>query len=158
MSVLILFLLLPLGDVPGDIEAEVTRVWDGDTVHVRYAGEIHSVRYIGVDTPEVYFGVQCYGREASQANKDLVQGQTVRLVRDVRQYDDNERLLRYVYLLDGTFVNAELVEGGYARAREYPPDTAQAELFASLELQARADRRGMWAVCWQWVSLPRLGR
>ena len=144
VTALALLLAFPLGDVPADVLVEVVKVSDGDTIRILWDGQDYPVRYIGVDTPEVYFGLQCYGREASQANKDLVKDQTVRLVRDVRQYDDFDRLLRYIYLLDGTFVNAELVEGGYARAREYPPDTAQAGLFASLELQARVERRGMW--------------
>jgi endonuclease YncB( thermonuclease family) len=61
-------------------------------------------------------------------------------------------LLRYVYLLDGTFVKAELVAGGFARAEAYAAE------FADLEQGARMDRRGMRAVCWQWVESPRVGR
>ena len=77
---LALLLAFPLGDVPGDIVAEVVKVSDGDTIRILWDGQDYPVRYIGVDTPEVYFGLQCYGREASQANKDMVKRQLVRLL------------------------------------------------------------------------------
>lgn len=112
--ILLLVLLLPSGDVPPDVEARVTRVVDGDTIWIEYSGQPYKVRYIGVDTPEVYFGVQCYGPEASQANKSLVDAQMVRLVKDTSAVDHYGRLLRYVYLGD-VFVNVELMEHGYAR-------------------------------------------
>src|SRR5690606_4359159 len=62
--------------------ATVINVVDGDTIDVLIDGEEYRVRYIGVDTPEVYGGVDCFGPEASQANKDLVDGQTVELEKD----------------------------------------------------------------------------
>ncbi len=67
------------------------------------------VRYISVDTPEIHHpmkGVEHYGREAAEANRKLVDGKTVRLEFDVQQLDRYGRFLAYVYLEDGTFVNA----------------------------------------------------
>jgi endonuclease YncB( thermonuclease family) len=58
--VLAMLLVLPLGDVPADVFAEVVKVTDGDTIRVVYQGAPYNVRYIGVDTPEVFFAVQCY--------------------------------------------------------------------------------------------------
>jgi len=69
------------------------------------------VRYIGVDTPEIHhpmIGVEPFGKEASEANRKLVDGKTVSLEFDVEQRDRYGRLLAYVFLKDGTFVNAWL--------------------------------------------------
>lgn len=119
-------------------QASVTRVIDGDTIDVRLGGQIYRIRYIGVNTPER--DETCY-TEATAANTALVQGQTVTLVRDVSNTDVHGRLLRYVYVGEA-FVNAELVAGGYAEARAYPPDTAQQRYLDSLERAARAAGRG----------------
>ncbi len=81
----------------------------------------------------------CYN-DATQANADLVEGKTVWLVRDVSDTDHYGRLLRYIYVGD-TFVNAELVRGGWAESGYYPPDTAQVDYFDQLE--AAAKRNGL---------------
>ena len=118
--------------------ATVTRVIDGDTIDVRLDGATARVRYIGVNSPERE--ETCY-RDATAANAALVQGQRVTLVRDVSNTDRYGRLLRYVYVGE-TFVNAELVAGGYAESRSYPPDTAQQPYLDSLERAAKAAGRG----------------
>jgi micrococcal nuclease len=112
----------------------VTRIIDGDTIDVQIDGASYRVRYTGVNTPER--DEPCY-EEASAANAALVQDQSVTLVKDVSETDVYGRLLRYVYV-GNTFVNAELVAEGYAEAVVYPPDTAYADTFASLEASARA--------------------
>jgi len=112
----------------------VTAVIDGDTIDVRLGGAVKRVRYIGMNTPES--NQPCY-REATNANATLVSGKTVRLVKDVSETDRFGRLLRYVYVGE-VFVNAALVEQGYAEAVEYPPDTTQAVYLESLETKARA--------------------
>lgn len=83
------------------VEAQVVHVVDGDTIDVNLGGQIFRVRYIGVDTPETVHpsrSVECMGREASAFNTQLVQGQTVRLEKDVSETDRYGRLLRYVYV------------------------------------------------------------
>lgn len=155
-----LWLVLAIGCKEGDgraapepaeregIEAPVERVVDGDTIRVRYEGRSERVRYIGVDTPETRHprkGLEPYGREATEANRRLVEGRRVRLVFDVQERDRYGRLLAYVYLPDGTFVNARLVQQGYARVLTVPPNVRHAELFGRLERQAREERRGLWA-------------
>lgn len=154
---LLFFLLSPQADLPPDILAEVVRITDGDTIRVLYQGQEYPVRYIGANTPEVYFGLECYGREASQANKRFVEGQTVRLIRDVRERDDFGRLLRYVYVGE-VFVNAELIRQGYAYAKAYPPDTRYAALFEELADLARREKAGLWMACYHWSSLPLLAK
>jgi endonuclease YncB( thermonuclease family) len=122
--------------------ATVIDVIDGDTIDVRFGdGREARVRYIGVNTPER--GEPCFG-EARDANAALVAGRTVTLVTDRSDTDRNGRLLRYVYAGE-TFVNAQLVRDGYAEARRYPPDTAQAELLEALEAEARAANRNCYA-------------
>ena len=126
--------------VGGGELAKVTQIVDGDTINVSLNGIEYPVRYIGMDTPER--GQPCF-QEASAANAILTQYQTVRLVKDVSETDQYNRLLRYVYVGE-VFVNAELVKQGWARAAEFPPDTAYAGLFASLEAEARAQGLGCW--------------
>jgi len=102
------------------------------------------VRYIGIDTPEIYPQLEPFGREAWQANRKLVEGREVRLERDMSETDKYGRLLRYVYV-DGVFVNAELVKQGLARAKAYPPDTKYQDYLEKMETEAREAGRGMWA-------------
>jgi micrococcal nuclease len=125
----------------------VARVVDGDTIELANG---QKVRYLGMDTPETVNPkkpVQCFGKEASNYNKNLVGGQYVRLVRDVEDKDKYGRLLRYVYMEDGTFVNLTLVTQGYAYAYTYPPNVAHAKEFVAAQAQARTEKLGLWASC-----------
>jgi micrococcal nuclease len=133
------------------LEGRVTRVVDGDTIHVRVDGRREKVRYIGVDTPEsVKPGspVECFGKAAAAANRRLVDGERVRLRLDAEPRDRFGRLLAYVHRRrDGVFVNAALVRHGFATTLTIPPNVAHAELFGRLQRQARAAGRGLWRAC-----------
>lgn len=125
----------------------VAEVVDGDTVRL---ADDSLVRYIGVDTPETVHPkkpVQCFGKEASAFNHALVEGKPVRLVRDISDTDTYGRLLRYVYLEDGTLVNLALVAQGYAHAITYPPDIAHAAEFRDAQTAARTAGLGLWGSC-----------
>jgi len=125
------------------------RVVDGDTIDVLIGGEKMRLRYIGIDTPETVDPrrpVGCFGKEASARNRELVEGKTVGLEKDVSETDRYGRLLRYVWL-EGRMVNARLVEEGYATASTFPPDVRYSDLFASLQAQARDRGRGLWGAC-----------
>ena len=125
-------------------EAVVERAVDGDTV-VLSTGE--RVRYIGVDTPELHHPkkpVEAYAREAKEFNRKLVEGKAVRLEFDVERHDKYGRLLAYVYLPEGTFVNAELVRQGYAHTLTIPPNVKYADLFVKYQQEARENNRGLW--------------
>lgn len=128
---------LPDGD-----RARVTWVTDGDTIEVTANGRDYRVRYIGVDSPE---REEPFYQEATDLNIDLVKDETVILVRDVSETDQYGRLLRYVYLPDGTFVNAEMIGQGMARLVTFPPDVAQTDYLKSLQDEARRAGRGMWS-------------
>jgi len=135
-----LLLLLCGCAAPADT-VKVVEVIDGDTTTIEGG---YRVRYIGIDTPEVYPVAEDFGIEAWEANRDLVEGKEVRLERDVSETDRYGRLLRYVYV-DGIFVNAELLRLGLAEAKAYPPDTKYQDYFEELEAEAREAERGMWA-------------
>ena len=125
----------------------VTRVIDGDTIELETQ---QKVRYIGINSPESVDprrSVQCFGLEASAYNKQLVEGKKVKLVKDVSDTDKYGRLLRYVYLEDGTFVNLALVQNGYARASTFPPDVKFANIFKEAEREARENKAGLWSLC-----------
>jgi micrococcal nuclease len=128
----------------------VVRVVDGDTVIVRGpGGSTEDVRLIGIDTPETVDPrrpVGCFGPEASAYAKHLLTGRRVLLRYDRELHDRYGRLLAYVYLR-GKFVNAALVELGYARTMSIPPNTAHAGELASLERRAALDGRGLWGAC-----------
>lgn len=128
--------------VPAAAGATVTRIIDGDTIEVAINGVNYRLRYIGMDTPE---RGQPFFAAATEANRLLVEGQTVTLVKDVSETDRYGRLLRYVYLPDGTFVNAELVAQDYAQVATFPPDVTHQDLFITLEREAREAGRGLWA-------------
>ncbi len=126
----------------------VTRVIDGDTIEVDIAGTIYKVRYIGIDTPELDDTRAEYcalAQEATRFNRQLVEGETVRLEKDVSETDKYGRLLRYVYV-DDIFVNAELVRQGFAWAKVYEPDTKYQNTLEEAEAEARQDEIGIWQV------------
>ncbi len=123
----------------GPDESLVVRVIDGDTVELADGSR---VRYLCIDTPER--GEPFYA-EASERNRELVDGKGVRLEPGVEDIDKYGRLLRYVYV-DDVFVNAELVSGGYARTLIFDEDEPHAELLRQLEAEAKAANRGLWAL------------
>ena len=135
---------LPRGQL---VEAKVVRVVDGDTIQVDINGYLYKVRYIGIDTPETVHPtkpVEYFGKEASEKNRELVEGKTVLLEKDVSEVDKYGRLLRYVWV-DDMMVNAELVRLGYAQVVTYPPDVKYQEYFVQLQREAQEGGLGLWA-------------
>ncbi len=133
------------------LEGTVSRLVDGDTIHVALAGRVEKVRYIGVNTPEIHHprkGAEPGGREALEVNRRLVEGRVVRLEPDVQQRDRYGRLLAYVWVSgpDGreVMVNAELVRLGYAQVMTIPPNVRYTSTFLALQRQARDEHRGLW--------------
>ncbi len=123
----------------------VKRVVDGDTIELENK---EKVRYIGINTPESVDPrrkVECFGKEASIYDKELVEGKRVRLVKDVSDRDMYGRLLRFVYLEDGTFVNEVLIREGYAFVSTYPPDVTNQDVFRQAEREAKNEKRGLWS-------------
>jgi micrococcal nuclease len=136
----------------------VKRAVDGDTLLLE-SGE--RVRLIGIDTPEMHESKKLYrdserskqdiktiqdlGKRSAEFTRNLVEGKPVRLEFDVDRYDKYKRLLAYVYLVsDGTFVNAKIIEEGYASVMTYPPNVKHTDEFVKLYREARENNRGLW--------------
>ena len=116
----------------------VTRVIDGDTLEM---ADGSLVGYLCIDAPAA--GEPLYD-EATERNRQLVQGKVVELVSGLMGVDQSGRQLRYVYV-DGALVNAVLVGEGLARITVSDEDELHAELLRDLEAQAREKGRGIWA-------------
>jgi len=135
----------------------VVKVIDGDTLKLENGQRL---RLIGIDTPEMHQSNKLYrdaqrsrqdirtiqelGRQAYLFTKNLAEGRRVRLEFDVEKEDKYGRLLAYVYLPDGTFLNAKIIEEGYATPLTIPPNVKYAQLFLNLYRQARENKRGLW--------------
>jgi micrococcal nuclease len=132
--------------------AVVTRVIDGDTLAADIDGDDEHVRLIGIDTPESVARDrpdECYGKEASERLRALLPvGSPIRLERDVEPRDQYDRLLAYVYRAsDGLFVNATLVDEGFAEAKAFAPNTTLQQDFLAAENRAHAAGKGFWGAC-----------
>jgi len=156
------FRSLVAGPPPKDIPQKggfiyVERAVDGDTLKLANGKR---VRLIGIDTPEVHYStkllkdaershkdiktIQEMGQRASDFTKRLVEERKVRLEFDIEKRDRYGRLLAYAYLEDGTFVNAKIVEEGYAQVMTIPPNVKYADRFLKMEREARENSRGLW--------------
>jgi len=126
---------------------KVVRIVDGDTFEIK-GGQ--KVRMIGIDTPEsVHPDAEKnteFGKLASEFTKSKIEGKNIKLVKDVSETDKYGRLLRYVYLEDGTFFNELLVKEGYAKVSTYPPDVKFADVFVKAEQYARENDKGLWGI------------
>lgn len=148
---------IPIGRSSNYSNILVKRVVDGDTILLEN-GE--RVRLIGIDTPEMHDSgkllrdskrsqqsaseIKAMGRRSYEFTKKLAEGKVVSLEFDVERYDKYKRLLAYVYLKDGTFVNAQIIKEGYASLMTYPPNVKYADLFLKLYREARENKRGLW--------------
>ncbi len=133
----LLLLVLASQSLPAE-QLVVKKVSSGERVKLS-SGE--KIRYIGVDAPadgDFFF------EECRQANKNLVGGKQITIEYDVRRKDGNGDLLGYVYAGDA-FVNAQLLKNGFGIVYITPPNQKYADLFISLQKEARKNRRGIWA-------------
>lgn len=124
---------------------------DGDTITVAVDGKKEKVRLIGVDTPEKNDPrkpLQCYAKAASAFTASKVKGQKVRLETDSESdtRDRYGRLLRFVYLQDGTLLNKQIVSEGYGFAMTGFAHTKMNE-FKTAQAEAEAAHKGLWGEC-----------
>jgi len=122
----------------------VKRVIDGDTIQL---GNGEMIKLIGVDTPETKHPqkpVEYYGKEAYTFTRKMVEGQQVRIEYAQQKKDKYGRTPAYVYLTDGTFLNAEIIKQGYGHAYIAFP-FKYLEQFRQYEKDARNNKLGLWA-------------
>jgi micrococcal nuclease len=118
-------------------------VIDGDTIAIELNGQTERVRLIGINTPERGKSPQFFAEEAYAFTKSMAEGKKVRLEYDAESRDEYERLLAYVYLEDGTFLNAEIIKQGYSPAFTKYPFRFMDD-FKTYQKEAERDHRGMW--------------
>jgi micrococcal nuclease len=129
----------------------VIRVVDGDTFKVGINGVTETVRIVGVNTPETVDPrqpVECFGKEASAKAKEILNGQNVRFEKDTTQQDRDRynRLLRFVFLENGTDVGLKLIQEGYAQESLYSDKPhVYREQYLAAQQEARQNKRGLWA-------------
>jgi micrococcal nuclease len=134
---------------PNTATSTVTYVVDGDTFYMNDStGHNLKVRLIGIDAPETRNNAHgpkgLYAQEAKAWLKERILGQTIRLELDVQRLDKYGRTLAYVFLPDGTFINAELIKTGCAVLYTVPPNVKYADSFYRLQRQARDSGVGLW--------------
>ena len=132
------------------IEAEVIRVVDGDTIEVEVEGETMIVGYIGIEAPEVnhrMLGTEPFGEEALARNREIVEGKTVLLEKDIFESDREGRHLRYVYIGD-LMVNALLLYEGLVQTDDSARALKYGEVIYELQNRAILQRRGGWKNTW----------
>jgi endonuclease YncB( thermonuclease family) len=118
----------------------VLSITDGDTFRASVNGISEPIRLIGIDTAETG---SCLADAATAYLGSLIAGKSVRLISDVSDRDQFDRLLRYV-MIGGVIVNAELVRQGLAVAVQFPPDTFTAPLLEAAQVEAQSAGRGQW--------------
>lgn len=131
--------------------AKVLKVIDGDTIDVKIIkGSKKRIRLIGIDTPEVYGGTDCWGPQASTwLKKRLPRGTRVQLTSDPSQdlEDRYNRLLRYVHK-GGTDMNKAQVRAGNAKVYVYDNDPFQrTKAYKSAQSKAKRANAGLWGGC-----------
>ncbi len=129
----------------------VLKVIDGDTIDVKIDEKMERLRLIGIDTPEAVDykkTVQCFGEEASAKARELLNGKKVRLEADRTQGERDKygRLLRYVFLQDGTNFNEFMIKEGYAHEYTYKGNPYKyQQQFIDAQREARENKKGLWA-------------
>lgn len=129
---------------------QIVKVIDGDTISVNINGKIEAIRLIGIDSPESVDPrkpVQCFGKEASEKAKEVLTGKKVSLEYDPTQGDKDKykRLLRFVFLEDGTNFNKFMISEGFAHEYTYSTVYKYQTEFRTAEKEARENSKGLWA-------------
>lgn len=136
--------------------AKVTKVTDGDTIHIQYEdpndGSIRedTVRILNIDTPEVHGpkAVQEFGPDASDFAKEVLNNKLVDIEPSAKKnpYDNYGRLLAYVFV-DGKLYEEMIVKEGLARiAYVYEPDTKYMNELEAAESYAQENKLGIWSI------------
>ncbi len=143
--------------VKSDTYYPVTYVVDGDTFKINASQDeatqkIVTIRVLGINTPETVDprkSVECYGPEASQAGRDVLNGHKVKLTfspnRELK--DKYDRYLAYVYRDDGLFYNEYMLKNGFAKEYTFGTPYSMQSEFRGIEKEARGAKVGLWSAC-----------
>ncbi len=143
--------LMDDGEVPAEsdlLQAQVVEVIDAETIVIEVDGVRQTVRYLGVDVPT---GDACYAAEAAEANRALVEGQTVILERQATDVDARGNWVRDVWVTneagEPVLASQQLVASGAAEADISHPNSRFAGWLESSEAGARNAGDGIWGAC-----------
>ena len=144
LQFLVLGGLLLYSGVSADNWYTVRWVDDGDSIVLQ---DGRHVRYIGINAPEIQHGdrpAEPFGYKAKSLNKKFVYQKKVRLEYDREKKDRYGRVLAYVYLRNGTFINAEMISQGAAYFLYLRPNTKYTELLIKQQQNAMRAGLGLW--------------
>ena len=130
-------------------DATVTRIVDGDTIHVDLDGRDTTIRIIGIDTPEKdgpYTDEGCFGQEATRYTEQALAGRDVQLEFDVDRTDRYDRTLAYVWVGNELF-DERILEDGYAVLLTVPPNVRYVDRLTQAQRAGREAGAGLWGAC-----------
>jgi micrococcal nuclease len=127
----------------------VVMVVDGDTIKVKIRNTVETIRLIGINTPETKDPrkpVECFGKEAFEHAKKLLEGKKVKLKSDKTQQnrDKYDRMLRYVWIGGNELVNHMMIADGYAFEYTYETPYLYQKEFQEAQKDAKEAQRGLW--------------
>ncbi len=129
--------------------AKITKVVDGDTMHISYDDRKETIRLLLVDTPETVDPnkeVQPFGPEASKYAHEILDDKDVSIEIDVSERDKYGRLLCYLWI-DGKMFNEMLRVKGLARvAYVYPPNIKYVDQYRDTQKGAQLAGMGIWSI------------
>ena len=143
----IVLLTVPFCLFSEQIQGNVVRVLDGDTIEVLQDRTPVRIRLINIDAPEKK---QPFGRWSTNQLKSLIAGQPVTVT--YTQTDRYGRVLGRVVTTNGIEANRYMVQNGAAWVYDqYNTDPS----LPALQREARAQKRGLWADSqpvppWEW--------
>jgi micrococcal nuclease len=139
-----IFVILSTQCSPAQTWHTVKWVDDGDTI-ILTTGQ--RIRYLGINAPEIDHKdrkAQPFGYRARSFNKNLLVNRRIRLELDVERYDQYGRMLAYLFLPDGSFVNSRLLQDGLAFYLYRWPNVKYEKILYQAQLSAMASRKGIW--------------
>lgn len=144
LTFICLLLIQSRHSASADCGYQVKWVVDGDTVVLQ---DGQKVRYIGINAPELASDdheAEPYGEASKQFNARLVDQKKLCLEFDQERLDQYKRLLAYVFLEDGAFVNAEILSNGYAYLLQSRPNLKYDAILLQSQRSAMSAKRGIW--------------
>ena len=139
-----IFVILSTPSSPAQTWHTVKWVDDGDTI-ILSTGQ--RIRYIGINAPEIDHKeqkAQPFGYKARSFNKNLLVNRRIRLEFDTERYDQYGRMLAYIFLPDGSFVNSRLLQDGLAFCLYRWPNVKYEKILYQAQLAAMASSKGIW--------------
>lgn len=121
--------------------AKVIKVYDGDTIKVILNGRVEKVRLIGIDCPERdekgYWQALNFTKRALLHKKVIIEY-------DQEKRDRYGRLLAYIFLENGKFINEEILKEGHGRFILVLPNDKYKERLKIAEEFAKSNNKGIW--------------